>query len=234
MAMAAPVVAITLDLDDTLWPVWPTIERAEQRLHDWLAVHAPATAAAHDTVSLRRVRNALSIERPELAHDLTAIRRESIRRVLGECGEDPALADAAFEVFFASRQEVTLFDDALPALQRLAARYPVLGLTNGNADLQRVGIAAHFRGCIGAREFGAGKPEPGIFHEACRRLGAAPAQVLHVGDDPLVDVVGALRAGLQAAWVRRDDAAPASTTGLEVQPQYIVTDLAELADRLGA
>ena len=29
--------AITLDLDDTLWPVWPTIHRAEQVLSDWLA-----------------------------------------------------------------------------------------------------------------------------------------------------------------------------------------------------
>ena len=232
--MTARIAAITLDLDDTLWPVWPTIERAERLLHDWLAANAAATAARHDTVSLRRVRNALSIENPQWAHDLTMIRRESIRRVLGECGDDPALADAAFEVFFAARQEVVLFDDALAALQRIAARYPVLGLTNGNADLQRVGLAAHFRGCITAREFGAGKPEPAIFHEACRRLDVPPAQVLHVGDDPLVDVAGALRAGLQAAWVRRDDAVPAAISALDTQPQFIVTDLAELADRLGA
>ncbi len=232
--MAASITAITLDLDDTLWPVWPTIERAERLLHEWLAANAAATAARHDTVSLRRVRNALSIENPQWAHDLTMIRRESIRRVLGECGDDPALADAAFEVFFAARQEVVLFDDALAALQRIAARYPVLGLTNGNADLQRVGLAAHFRGCITAREFGAGKPEPAIFHEACRRLDVPPAQVLHVGDDPLVDVAGALRAGLQAAWVRRDDAVPAAIAALDTQPQFIVTDLAELADRLGA
>ena len=37
--------AITLDLDDTLWPVWPAIEKAEQALLDWLARHAPQTAA---------------------------------------------------------------------------------------------------------------------------------------------------------------------------------------------
>ncbi|TAG35631.1 MAG: HAD family hydrolase, partial [Polaromonas sp.] len=28
----ALVKAITLDLDDTLWPVWPAIERAEKAL----------------------------------------------------------------------------------------------------------------------------------------------------------------------------------------------------------
>ena len=37
--------AITLDLDDTLWPIWPTIARAEGALQQWLADNAPATAA---------------------------------------------------------------------------------------------------------------------------------------------------------------------------------------------
>ena len=36
--------AITLDLDDTLWPIWPTIARAEQALQDWLRHRAPRTA----------------------------------------------------------------------------------------------------------------------------------------------------------------------------------------------
>ncbi|MDB5930798.1 MAG: HAD-superfamily hydrolase subfamily variant 3, partial [Polaromonas sp.] len=35
------VKAVTLDLDDTLWPIWPTIERAEKALNGWLAAHAP-------------------------------------------------------------------------------------------------------------------------------------------------------------------------------------------------
>ena len=37
--------AITLDLDDTLWPVWPTIARAEAQLQSWLQQHAPAAHA---------------------------------------------------------------------------------------------------------------------------------------------------------------------------------------------
>ena len=39
--------AITLDLDDTLWPVGPTLVAAEHVLSDWLREHAPATAAAN-------------------------------------------------------------------------------------------------------------------------------------------------------------------------------------------
>jgi FMN phosphatase YigB (HAD superfamily) len=67
---------------------------------------------------------------------------------------DPALAEPAFEVFFAERNRVTLFDDALPALEFLAARYPLVSLSNGNADVNRVGLGAYFQAAITAREFG--------------------------------------------------------------------------------
>ena len=35
-ALNTDIEAITLDLDDTLWPVAPTIAGAEQDLFDWL------------------------------------------------------------------------------------------------------------------------------------------------------------------------------------------------------
>lgn len=226
------LLALTLDLDDTLWPIWPTIERAERVLWEWLARHAPATAAQHDARSLRGVRQAVEAEHPARVHDLTWLRRESIRRVLAASGDDPALADPAFEVFFAARQQVTLFGDALPALERLAARWPLVAVSNGNADLARIGLARYFRGAFSAREFTAGKPEPMIFQAACRHLGADPARVLHVGDDARLDVDGALGAGLRAAWVRRPgQLAQAEPSG---QPHHQVADLLTLAAALGA
>src|SRR6218665_2420896 len=42
----ARIRALPTDLDDTLWPIRPTIARAEAALLDWLGQHAPATAAA--------------------------------------------------------------------------------------------------------------------------------------------------------------------------------------------
>lgn len=198
--------AITLDLDDTLWPIWPTIARAEQVLQAWLAEHAPATAAwCTGTARLKAARAAVVQARPDLAHDLSALRRESIRAVLAQAGDDPSLAEPAFDVFFAERQRVTLFDDALPALRRLSARFPVVALSNGNANLEQVGIAVHFSGAVSAREFGVAKPDARIFHAAAGAAGAAPGEVLHVGDDAHLDGVGALRAGMQLAWVNRAD-----------------------------
>ena len=224
---ATPPVALTFDLDDTLWPIWPTIARAESALRDWLQANAPATAGRFDTAGLRQLRDELALERPQWLHDLSAIRRESIRRALELAGEDPALAEPAFDCFFAARQRVELYADAAPALARLSARFPIFALSNGNADLSRIGLDHHFVGALSAREFGIAKPRPEIFHEACRRLGAAPAAVLHVGDDLQLDVSGALAAGLQAAWIDRRGEAPVPDGALHLP------DLTRLADALG-
>lgn len=228
-----PLLALTLDLDDTLWPIWPAIARAEAVLHAWLAEHAPVTASRHDVASLRRLRDDVALRHPQWAHDLTAIRLKSLRLALSECGDDPALAEEAFAVFFAERHKVDLFDDVLPALDRLAARYKLIALSNGNADLQRVGLSRWFRAQVSARSFGVGKPDMRIFREACRRAGAAPEQVLHVGDDLALDVQGALAAGLKAAWVVRPEVHPAPGEP-PAGTHHVVRDLAELADRIGA
>ena len=222
--------ALTLDLDDTLWPVWPTIERAEAALLDWLARHAPQTVARFDVDAMRAVRAAVAREQPAQAHDLSAMRLEAIARMLAAAGDDPALARPAFEVFFAERQRVELFADALPALERLASRWPILALSNGNADIHRIGLSAWFRGSLGAREAGVAKPDPRIFHAACERLACRPEEVLHVGDDLALDVHGALGAGLQAAWIHR--AAPVE--GVDAPVCWRGPDLAALVEALGA
>ena len=227
-----PFDAITLDLDDTLWPVWPAIHRAEAVLRDWMAQHAPATAAAHDVPAMRALRAAVAADHPEWAHDLSALRRETIRRALAAAGDNPALAEPAFEVFFDARQQVTLFDDALPALRRLAARWPIVALSNGNADIGRMpGLAGLFRASVSARELGVAKPAPQAFAQACLRAGSRPERTLHIGDDVHTDVDGALDAGLQAAWVRRPGMATAAGVP-RGQPQHVVAHLLELADRL--
>lgn len=223
--------AITLDLDDTLWPVWPAIEAAERVLHDWLRTHAPATAARFDTTGLRLLRDQVGDQHPEYGHDLSWLRRTSIARALSQCGEDPALAEPAFELFFDHRQRVTLYDDVPEALARLAARGPVLALTNGNADLQRIGLAGHFVGVMGARDFGVGKPEKAFFHAACERLGCAPHEVLHVGDDWALDIEGAHGAGIASAWIHRPGHRP-RPAHVTATPWRELGSLAALADAL--
>lgn len=222
--------AITLDLDDTLWPIAPAIERAERALHAWFMDHAPEVAHRYDVRALRELRDQVAQQHPQWAHDFTRVRHHSLQLALRECGHDEALADAAFEAFFKVRNELELFEEVDEALAALAARYPLLALSNGNADLQLAGVAHHFSGgMLSARGFGVGKPDPRIFHEACRRLGCAPAEVLHVGDDWTLDVLGARSAGLQAAWLCRDAAGEPPEVRADV---WVIRDLGELAARL--
>jgi HAD superfamily hydrolase (TIGR01549 family) len=217
--------AISIDLDDTLWPIWPVIERAEKALHDWLAANAPMTSALFaNPAALREIRTEMGNSRPDLKHDMSALRRESIRLALYRAGENPLLADGAFDVFFAERQRVTLFDDALPALEFLAERFPVVALSNGNADLEVMGLSRYFRASIHAREFGVGKPDPRIFHAAAGAVDVQPQDVLHIGDDATLDALGALNAGMQAAWLNRSD----QIWPHEQEPQVTLTELGEL------
>lgn len=200
------VKAITLDLDDTLWPVWPAIERAEKALESWLSQHAPMAAALFANPKARHdLREQVSCARPELKYNLSAIRREAIRLALYRSGEDPSLADPAFEVFFDERNRVTLFDDVIPGLEFLASRFPLVAVSNGNADLQRIGLGRFFHASISAQQFGVGKPDPKIFHAAANFVGVVCADVLHVGDDCALDVLGALNCGMQTVWVNRAD-----------------------------
>ena len=206
--------AITLDLDDTLWPIWPAIARAELALSGWLLNQAPGAAAVFaDPIARVALRQAVDQNNPHFGHDLSAFRREMIRLALHRAQEDTALAEPAFEVFFDARMQVDLFEDARPALAFLAARYPIVALSNGNADVGRVGLGEFFEASVSAQAFG-----------------VPTDAVLHIGDDAALDVLGALGVGMQTVWVSRD----AKPWAHEAQPHLSVASLHELCALLEA
>ncbi|MEP6908417.1 MAG: HAD-IA family hydrolase [Pseudoxanthomonas sp.] len=229
--MSFPVRAITLDLDDTLWPFAPIGLRIEQVLHEWMLQHSPATAARFPIEAMRTLREEVFAESPHLLHDLGQMRRLTLERALCESGADPALLEPAYETFYAARNQVECYPDSLAALARIAARVPVAALTNGNADLDRIGMAHHFVFQLGAREHGAAKPDASIFHAACARLGVEHHEVLHVGDHAEMDVLGAARAGMRSCWINREHQ---QWTHDPLQPDLQFTDLSALADWLDA
>lgn len=225
--------AITLDLDDTLWPIGPTIRAAEAVANAWFAEHAPAVLVQWPEAERMRLRQQLVAAHPAQKHDLAFLRRMMFRAMLDAAGHDPARADEAFDLFIAERQRVSLYPGAREALQRLAARYPIAAVSNGNADLQTIGLSAHFRFSLSASDYGAAKPDPGIFLAACDRLGHAPDTVLHIGDDPVTDVLGARRAGLLAGWIQHDVAAwPHAEAHPAHQPDISAKGFVDLVDAL--
>ena len=196
-----PIRALTFDLDDTLWPVLPVIEHAEQTLQRWLAQHCPRVIERWDIEAIRSLRAQVAERRPDIAHDFSAQRVVTLRHVLSDCGSSTRLVDRAFAVFFEARHQVDLYPDVHPTLNKLAERYPLAALTNGNANPHRIGLKM-FAFCLHARHYDP-KPEATLFDAARDRLAVDAEQLVHVGDHPEQDVMAARSAGFQAIWVNR-------------------------------
>ena len=221
--------AICFDLDNTLWDVWPVIVRAEQKMYDFLAQRYPRVVAGMTVEMMRAAREQTAAAHPQMRHDFTFLRKQTLREHAREFGYAEAMVEEAFEAFIQARNEVDLYPDVLPALDRLAARYRLFTASNGNADLGRIGIAHFFERTVAARHVGALKPDPAIFHKVIEGTDLQAHEVVYVGDDPLLDVEGARGAGMQAIWIDRQ--------GGEWPPQiapasYTVRSLTELVELL--
>ncbi len=196
--------AITIDLDDTLWAIHPVIHRAERRLYEWLGEHYPRITAMFSRAAILEQRKAIAVEFPEHSHDYTFMRRTVLGRLGVAANYGEQLVDDAMEVFNAIRNDVTIFPEVRPALEALREDHVLVAVTNGNADLRRIGIDDLFDKFVSARTAGAAKPAQKIFDAAVNAGGADAKQTLHVGDHPEFDVDGARSAGLRAVWVNRN------------------------------
>ena len=94
------------------------------------------------------------------------------------------LVEEGFEVFIAARNRVELYDGVPQVLETLSSRYKLGALTNGNAEVHRIGIGQWFHFVVSAAEAQALKPAPAIFEAALKRAAVSASQAVHVGDDP--------------------------------------------------
>lgn len=221
---------ICFDLDNTFWDVMPVIVRAEEAMYDFLALKYPRVTAAMTVEMLRKARQETAQAYPQMAHDFTFLRRQTLADHAREFGYAEAMADEAFEAFIQARNEVVLYDDVLPGLERLKPHFRLFTASNGNADLRRIGLAHFFERSLAAREVGALKPDPALFHKVIEGTGLEPQQVVYVGDDPALDVVGARAAGMVPVWINREQLEWSAEFGETV---HTVQTLDELGTLLG-
>lgn len=221
------VQAVSFDLDDTLWDIGPVITRAEHAMYGFLQRNYPRVTLRHSIESMRDCRARIALARPEMRHDFTWLRLEALRMHATDAGYPEAMAEDAFEIFFAARNEVRLHDDVVPALDWLRSRrLRLFVITNGNADLERIGIAEYFEQVVHARVAGALKPDLAIFRGLLTAAGLDPPAIAHVGDDPHADMRGARAAGMRTVWLNRRGAPwPAD----ESDPDHVIGSLCELA-----
>ncbi len=195
---------ITLDLDDTLWDVLPVIQRAEKRLYDWLGENYPAITELFAMEEMRILRKQILEKHHDKVHDLTFLRRTVLTEAATAAGYRVFAVDEAFAVFDEVRNDIDLFPESRPALEALSERFRLIAVTNGNANLEMIGIDDLFDGHVNAAMAGVGKPARPIFDAAVEVGGASRAETVHVGDHPLYDVQGAREAGLRTVWVNRN------------------------------
>ena len=213
--MWSSIRAICFDLDNTLWDVWPSILRAEQAMYAFLQERYPRIALRYSMEALRAERERMAREQPERSHDFTYMRIATLQACAASVGYVEPVGEQAFDVFYRERNIVTLYRDAVPALERLKRRYRLFSLTNGNADLSAIGLADFFEASYAARDVGALKPDPAMFRRVLDQTGLSAGQVAHVGDDPHADVHGARAVGMHPVWVNRTDMAWSGEHGVE-------------------
>ena len=119
----------------------------------------------------------------------------------------PGDAWAAARQFKAALAGASAFPDAQPAIEALGPYFRLALLSNADDDflgecLVRNGL--HFDTVVTSERAEAIKPNPAIFQYLARQLGVPIANILYVGDNPVPDVLGPVRAGMKCAWVNRN------------------------------
>ena len=204
------------------------IQRAEQRFYDWLKIYYPKIPQKYSEADLIKHRMAYMQIHPDNRHDLTFLRKRWMESLADELGYDYSLVEPGFEVFWLARNEVTFFDGALELLEQLSARYTLGVISNGNADVNHIGVGHLFEFTLSSEAAGVAKPHQDIFHQAVQLSGVEKHETIYVGDDPERDILGAQDAGLRAIWYNpRLQPWPGGKT-----PFAVIRHLNELEDKI--
>ena len=204
-----PIKLLTFDLDDTLWPCMITILQTEERLHQWFTLHHPDISEQYSVQELRNKRLQLAEEHRHIAHDLTALRKTSFLQLSQEMGYSPQQEQEfirqAFEFYIIERNKVSLYDDVIPSLETLRKDYRLAAVSNGNADIYRIGLGHLFEFSWSAADAGQQKPHPIVFDSLLEKQQLEPSEIIHIGDDPMNDIHGAQQSGIRAIWLNRNN-----------------------------
>ena len=207
---AMTIKSISFDLDDTLWPLMPNIMEAEKTTNEWIKENFPGTAALLGKQDVIEIRDKLIKEDPNLMNQISDLRKLMFYELNIRAGygkeESENMAEEAFEIYFKGRNAVTFYEGVIETLELLKNDYSLGVVTNGNADLQVIGIDNLFDYIFSAADLNAHKPDPVMFEAVIDSTGLRAEEICHIGDHPINDVKASLDFGMTPIWFNYEKA----------------------------
>jgi putative hydrolase of the HAD superfamily len=242
----APFQAISFDLDDTLYSNYPVMMATDAKMVAYFSKLFSVKATLSNGLK-NRVFNYLFWkpfhqqvlkEKPQLIHHVGDVRLATYTlgmQALGFSeGDAEHEAQKALDYFVLQRSDFEVPESVHQLLKSLQKKYPLVAISNGNVDTDKIDISKYF-----TYRFHAGdifttpqnnkiqlrqKPHTDMFDVACGKLLIKPEQLLHVGDCGRSDIQGAINAGCQTAWISCYDVGKPLT----VLPNIELSDISEL------
>lgn len=231
----SPIKALTFDLDDTLYDNGPFLTKAVEQM---MAVITQIDGLQNvELKEYNQVKQDVLIAQPQIYHDVLVWRMEAIRALLRLKGiKDKAIIEKIIEdamnSFIFWRNKVVVPQASLDTLAILAKKYPLAVITNGNADINKIGLSDYFQFYLRGGEDGLSKPFTDMFITAAKQLNLPAEQILHVGDNLTADVQGAINSGMQACWINIPQINIYQQSDARVLPHVEINQLSELKNLL--
>ena len=224
--------AISFDGDMTLWDFRKVMRHALKKALAELRRLVPTQRAADLTVDdMIAIRNRVEEDEQGRTWNHEELRLLAFERTLESLGcPDRDLAGHLNALYLKHRfEDIELYPDVIPALDRLAPHFKLGLLSNGNSYPERCGLEGRFGFVVFSQDVQVRKPDRRIFEIAAREAGCSLDELLHVGDSFENDVLGAHGAGAKTVWLNREGMESKAEVGADVE----ITSLADLPGVLG-
>lgn len=148
-----------------------------------------------------------------------------------QTGLDESAKAALMQVY----RVLPAYDDVPASLQTLAdAGFRLFGFSNGIEEaiiglLEHAGIDQYFEGVVSVDALQTFKPDPQVYHHFIEVADTAPENCWLVSSNGF-DVIGAVSAGMKAAWLRRSQSVVLDPWGVE--PTFVMHSLDELKQKI--
>lgn len=241
-----PFQVISFDLDDTLYSNYPVMMATDAKMVSYFSdlflvknsLPVKYVNTVFDYLFWWPFRQLALKENPQLIHHVGDVRLATYTlgmKTLGFSDDDAHdEAQKALGYFVQQRSDFIVPDTVHQLLNSLQKKYPLVAISNGNVDTDKIGISHYFQQRFHAGDYYTNamgkkvqlrqKPHVDMFNSACEKLVIHPNKLLHVGDCGRSDIQGAINAGCQTAWLSCYDVGKP----LSILPNIELSDISEL------